>query len=135
MSLTPPLVPVGDRQSSVLHLLALPVVLVALWFVVGRGVRRLVARAQRLAGFDRGVSDHAACFVGREAVDWLVRALALTRDEAVAVGRTMMAHGLVRHVLGERDFEDANLYYRFHDAAIDGNAVGVAGMMDGEVMS
>jgi len=53
------------------------------------------------------------CFVGREAVDWLVRGEGLTRGEAVAVGRLLVARGRVRHVLEEHGFEDGGLFYRF----------------------
>ena len=53
------------------------------------------------------------CFLGREAVDWLVDREQMTRAEAVALGRRLVAHGLVRHVLDEHDFKDAPLFYRF----------------------
>jgi len=53
------------------------------------------------------------CFLGREAVDWLVDREQMTRAEAVALGQRLVAHGLVRHVLDEHDFKDAPLFYRF----------------------
>jgi potassium efflux system protein len=53
------------------------------------------------------------CFVGREAVDWMTRALGLTRSEAVAVGQLLVDRGIVRHVLDEHGFRDAKLFYRF----------------------
>jgi small-conductance mechanosensitive channel len=56
---------------------------------------------------------HRRCFVGSEAVTWLVENEDLTRDEAVRAGRRLVEAGLVRHVLDEHGFEDAWLFYRF----------------------
>jgi small-conductance mechanosensitive channel len=56
---------------------------------------------------------HPHCFVGREAVDWLVRERGLSRDEAVELGRLLAARGVIHHVLDEHEFEDDNLFYRF----------------------
>ncbi len=53
------------------------------------------------------------CFVGREAVDWLVAREGLTRDEAVRLGQRLVEHGLVHHVLDEHPFRDAPFFYRF----------------------
>lgn len=63
-------------------------------------------RRYRLATYPRS-------FVGREAVAWLCRHVGLTRDEALAVGRLLVARRLAHHVLDEHDFEDAGYYYRF----------------------
>lgn len=52
------------------------------------------------------------CFIGREAVDWMVRQLGMQRSDAVVVGKRMLALGLFEHVMQEHDFEDAELYYR-----------------------
>lgn len=52
------------------------------------------------------------CFVGREAVDWMVQHARITRSEAVQQGRRLLALGLMTHVLDEHDFEDAELFYR-----------------------
>ncbi|HSJ98508.1 MAG TPA: mechanosensitive ion channel domain-containing protein [Myxococcota bacterium] len=56
---------------------------------------------------------HRRCFVGSEAVQWLVAHESLTRAEAVAAGRRLVERGWVRHVLDEHGFEDARLFYRF----------------------
>ncbi len=53
-----------------------------------------------------------ACFVGREAVDWMVRHANITRAEAVSQGRRLIGLGLMTHVVNEHDFADAELYYR-----------------------
>uniref|UniRef100_A0A7S0N715 DEP domain-containing protein n=1 Tax=Pyramimonas obovata TaxID=1411642 RepID=A0A7S0N715_9CHLO len=81
----------------------------------------LVERAQRMAA---GVAagDHAyrfktyeECFVGSDAVAWLVRAgEAASEEAAIALGNRMLKAGLMYHVLDEHNFENAHLFYRFH---------------------
>ncbi len=53
------------------------------------------------------------CFVGREAVDWLVRREGLTRGEAVVLGERLVERGNLRHVLDEHGFRDGHYFYRF----------------------
>jgi small-conductance mechanosensitive channel len=67
-------------------------------------------RRHRLAVYPR-------CFVGSEAVDWLLRTGELTRGEAVAVGQRLVELGFVRHVLDEHGFRDGNFFYAFRDGA------------------
>jgi sensor c-di-GMP phosphodiesterase-like protein len=55
------------------------------------------------------------CFVGREAVDWIVQREGVGRAKAVRIGRRLVALGLIAHVLAEHDFEDADLFYVFTD--------------------
>lgn len=55
---------------------------------------------------------YPACFVGREAVDWMVRHAGISRADAVKQGRRLIALGLMAHVMDEHDFEDAELFYR-----------------------
>jgi sensor c-di-GMP phosphodiesterase-like protein len=52
------------------------------------------------------------CFVGREAVDWMVQHARISRSDAVQQGRRLLALGLMAHVVDEHDFEDAELFYR-----------------------
>lgn len=56
--------------------------------------------------------SYSQCFVGREAVDWLVRHQRVGREEAVRLGQRLAALGLIRHVVDEHDFQDADLFYR-----------------------
>jgi len=54
------------------------------------------------------------CFVGKEAVDWLVRELKLQdRQEAVAVGEMLMFRGIIQHVTNTEPFVDGYFFYRF----------------------
>jgi small-conductance mechanosensitive channel len=59
---------------------------------------------------------HRRCFVGSEAVAWLVERAGLTRSEARALGMRLVELKQIEHVLGEHGFEDAYLFYRFRDA-------------------
>jgi hypothetical protein len=61
--------------------------------------------------------SYSRCFVGREAVDWLVRHQRIGRAEAVRLGQRLAALGLIRHVLDEHDFKDAELFYRLSPPA------------------
>lgn len=65
---------------------------------------------------------YRTCFVATEAVDWWVARLALSREQAVRLGRRMAAVGLIEHVAQEHDFADAMLYFRFTTAADTGAA-------------
>ena len=53
------------------------------------------------------------CFVGAEAVDWLVRNEGLNRAEALMVGQALVERDLIHHVLDEHGFHDGNFFYRF----------------------
>lgn len=74
-------------------------------------------RMQRPGGLDvrdrvYRLKTYRECFVGQEAVDWLVQDRAVSRAEAVRIGQRLVAFDLIRHVRDEHDFEDAELYYR-----------------------
>ena len=58
------------------------------------------------------LQTYPLCFVGRQAVDWMVQHARISRVEAVQQGRRLLALGLMTHVLDEHDFEDAELFYR-----------------------
>lgn len=67
-----------------------------------------------------GLSDRAwrgrtyrQCFVASEAVDWLARQPGMSRVDAVAAGRMLQGFGFIHHVVREREFDDANLFFRF----------------------
>lgn len=53
------------------------------------------------------------CFVGSDAVAWLVRHEGLPHDQAVAVGQLLVERNLLHHVLDEHTFHDDALFYRF----------------------
>jgi hypothetical protein len=81
---------------------------------------RLAGRMREPDGVPVGDRRHLLtvyprCFVGSEAVDWLLREVELTRAEAVGLGQRLVERGLVRHVLDEHDFRDGNFFYRFRE--------------------
>ncbi|KAI0558630.1 methylglyoxal synthase [Gracilaria domingensis] len=62
------------------------------------------------------LNKYKQCFVGMEAIDWLVNSgHAKTRSEAVDVGERMRHMGLFDHVVFEHGFEDKNYFYTFND--------------------
>lgn len=65
-------------------------------------------RRQKLKLFQR-------CFLGNEAVDWIVQQTKLSRADAVALGQKMSDKGIFHHVLDEHQFKDEELFYRFHE--------------------
>ena len=73
------------------------------------------------------------CFVGSQAVDWLVRATQASRKQALRIGRRMVELGLIAHVAGEHQLKDAFLFYRFapHPQALIRNML--AGLGYGDV--
>jgi hypothetical protein len=53
------------------------------------------------------------CFVGSEAVDWIVRRYALSREDAVTLGQQLVDLGLAHHVVDEHPFKDGHYFFRF----------------------
>uniref|UniRef100_A0A7S1TCV4 DEP domain-containing protein n=1 Tax=Compsopogon caeruleus TaxID=31354 RepID=A0A7S1TCV4_9RHOD len=55
-----------------------------------------------------------SCFVGFEAVQWLVdHGFAANEEDAVRLGDSMIHAGVFHHVLREHSFKNENLFYRF----------------------
>ncbi|ELS03357.1 small-conductance mechanosensitive channel [Xenococcus sp. PCC 7305] len=63
---------------------------------------------------DYYLNFYSACFIGSEAVDWLVHKHHYNRDEAVEIGQIMLEKGIIHHVTDEHSFKDAYLFYRFY---------------------
>ncbi|NEO88281.1 MAG: hypothetical protein F6J87_29090 [Spirulina sp. SIO3F2] len=62
---------------------------------------------------DYHFKTYPQCFVGHEAVDWLVAYLNISREDAVKVGQRLVRRRCIAHVLHEHSFEDKYLFYRF----------------------
>ena len=60
------------------------------------------------------LSVYPKCFVGSEAVAWMVCNKQLTRDSAVRLGQILVDKQIVHHVLDEQPFKDGFLFYRFY---------------------
>ncbi len=61
-----------------------------------------------------GLHVYPRCFVGTEAVNWLMQTQLASREEAVRLGQTLMEQGLLHHVTDEHFFKDDYLFYRFY---------------------
>jgi potassium-dependent mechanosensitive channel len=60
------------------------------------------------------VNIYPKCFVGSEAVEWLIKNQRTTREGAIQIGQLLVNRGIIHHVLDEHSFEDKNLFYRFY---------------------
>ena len=61
----------------------------------------------------RDHQEYRCCFLGCDAVQWMLNtSRALTRAQAVAICRQLVAYELICHVRLECDFEDAPVPYR-----------------------
>ena len=54
------------------------------------------------------------CFLGNEAIDWLVENLNLTRSKAIKIGQKLIDKKIIHHVTDEHNFKDEPLFYRFY---------------------
>jgi hypothetical protein len=60
------------------------------------------------------LKKYPACFIGSEAVAWLMQHRQLTRPLAIKMGERMFEAGLFHHVTDDHDFRDGNFYFRFY---------------------
>jgi hypothetical protein len=71
-----------------------------------------------------GMTTYHACFVGTEAVDFMVNSeLASSREEAVKVGNEMQKAGYFEHVAGADNFKDDVTFYHFKGPTISNEFV------------
>lgn len=52
------------------------------------------------------------CFVGADAVNWLMQTTHVTRTEALRIGQALLELGHVYHVVREQPFQDGHFFYR-----------------------
>lgn len=57
---------------------------------------------------------YSACFVGSEAVSWLVEKQDYQHEEAMEIGQILMEKGIIYHVTNEHNFKDGYYFYRFY---------------------
>jgi len=64
----------------------------------------------------KGKQVYPACFVGSEAVDWLVKKLKLSsREEGVEFGQTLIDRSIIHHVnFGETFTDKQTSFYKFY---------------------
>ena len=82
-------------------------------------IKKIVAAMEGSDGLD--IRDrryrfnfYRACFVGSEAVDWLVQKQHFTREEALEFGQILIERGIINHVTDEHSFRDEYLFYSFN---------------------
>jgi hypothetical protein len=60
------------------------------------------------------LTTYKECFVGQDAVDYLVKSgAAPTREDAVELGKALQANHLFEHVTRDHQFTDEKLFFRF----------------------
>ncbi len=57
---------------------------------------------------------YPACFIGSEAVDWLVQKHNCTREEAIELGQILIERSIIHHVVDQHPFKDGYFFYRFY---------------------
>ncbi len=57
---------------------------------------------------------YPVCFIGSEAVDWLMQKQSCTREEAIQLGQLLIEQGIIHHVCDEHPFRDGYVFYRFY---------------------
>jgi hypothetical protein len=60
------------------------------------------------------LNTYAKCFVGSEAVDWIMQNQQCSRAEAVELGQVLVDRKIIHHVTDEHGFEDNYFFYRFY---------------------
>lgn len=60
------------------------------------------------------LKTYSRCFVGSEAVVWLMRNLKLSKQDAIRLGQRLIDAKWIHHVVDDHPFEDDYLFYRFY---------------------
>ena len=55
------------------------------------------------------------CFIGSDAVKWMMENLEISRDEAIKLGQRLLFNNFIYHVAKKEQFEDREYFYRFSD--------------------
>ncbi|NES71936.1 MAG: mechanosensitive ion channel, partial [Okeania sp. SIO2D1] len=58
---------------------------------------------------------YSKCFVGSEAVKWLMRTQNFNLQEAISIGQLLINRGLIHHVLDKHGFKNEYLFYSFYE--------------------
>ena len=53
------------------------------------------------------------CFLGNEAIDWMVENLKIDRAKAIKLGQKLVDKKIIHHVTDDHGFKDESLFYRF----------------------
>ncbi|MDE5093679.1 MAG: mechanosensitive ion channel [Trichodesmium sp. St11_bin5] len=58
---------------------------------------------------------YSKCFVGSEAVQWLMRTQKLNLSQAISMGQLLIDRGLIHHVVDKHSFKNQYIFYRFYE--------------------
>ena len=83
-------------------------------------IRQIAAQMRSQQGVEVKTRRHKLklyqrCFLGNEAVDWIVNKVQVSREDAVRIGQKMIEKELIEHVRQEHQFKDESLFYRFNE--------------------
>ncbi|KAK7100067.1 DEP domain-containing mTOR-interacting protein-like [Littorina saxatilis] len=83
-------------------------------YTVGEHIRSRMHQTNLIKDRRYRLRKYKQCFVGRDAIDWLVRMChAQSRGEAVMSLRILQEYGMLRHVTDDHVVKDQTLFYRF----------------------
>ena len=57
---------------------------------------------------------YSQCFIGSDAVQWIVENLKLSREQAVRLGQRLIDEKWIHHVVDQQPFRDGFFFYRFY---------------------
>jgi hypothetical protein len=84
---------------------------------VEKDLREIAAKFKenvKLSDRSYRLKTYKQCFVGSEAVDYLVQSgITATREDAVLLGNAFVEMHMIEHVLRDHAFKDEYLFYRF----------------------
>ncbi|MGD1700958.1 mechanosensitive ion channel domain-containing protein [Dapis sp. BLCC M229] len=58
---------------------------------------------------------YSKCFVGSEAVKWLMETQKLNLNQAISLGQLLIDRGLIHHVVDRHGFKNKYIFYRFYE--------------------
>jgi Domain found in Dishevelled, Egl-10, and Pleckstrin (DEP) len=87
-------------------------------FVASVDLKQLVAnmrQSSRLTIKDRryNLKVYSKCFVGRDAVSWMMKTMEIDQRKAIALGQRLLDEKWIYHVTNDQPFRDEYLFYRF----------------------
>lgn len=60
------------------------------------------------------LKTYPKCFIGSEAVQWLMKTYQTSKAEAIKLGQNLIEQRIIHHVTDDHDFKSDNLFYRFY---------------------
>ncbi len=57
---------------------------------------------------------YSKCFIGSDLVDWMMKDLSISLEQAIKIGQQLIDKKIIHHVHDQHDFENKYLFYRFY---------------------